>query len=147
MPTDNHIHQHTEKALVVYDGVCNFCNGAVAFIIKRDKQALYTFTPMQSAYAQNIIQEKAVSTVGNDTFLLIKNGKVFLWSDAALEIAKDLSGFWFLFTAFKIIPRPIRDFCYRLFARHRIHLFGGTSTCQLPDNTVLSRFRGLDNIK
>lgn len=129
--------------LVIYDGVCNFCNGAVAFILKRDKSERFIFSPMQSEYAQEVIKRYKVDTVGVDTFMLVKNGNVFLWSDAALEIAKDLTGFWFLFGVTKILPSSFRDFFYRIFARNRIKLFGGTKHCQIPDKKVLGRFRGL----
>ncbi|MFT2089560.1 thiol-disulfide oxidoreductase DCC family protein [Paraglaciecola sp. 2405UD69-4] len=128
--------------LVIYDGVCNFCNGAVAFIIKRDKAARFVFAPMQSEYAQKVIEHYEVDTVGVDTFMLVKNGHVFLWSDAALEITKDLSGAWCLFRIFKIFPQSFRDFFYKLFARNRIRIFGGTKQCQIPNKQILKRFRG-----
>ena len=94
------------KDLVIYDGVCNFCNGAVAFILKRDKAERFIFSPMQSEYAQEVIEQYEVDTVGIDTFMLVKNGQLFLWSDAALEIAKDLSGLWFVIGVFRILRVP-----------------------------------------
>ena len=132
-----------DQYLVIYDGVCNFCNGAVSFIIKRDKSERFIFSPMQSDYAQAIIREKSVETVGVDTFMLVKNGQVYLWSDAALEITRDLTGFWSLLRVFTILPSGFRDVFYKLFARNRIRLFGGTTQCQIPDKHLLSRFRGL----
>ena len=132
-----------DQYLIIYDGVCNFCNGAVSFIIKRDKSERFIFSPMQSDYAQAIIREKSVETVGVDTFMLVKNGQVYLWSDAALEITRDLTGFWSLFRVFSILPSGFRDVFYKLFARNRIRLFGGTNNCQMPDKHLLSRFRGL----
>ena len=132
-----------DQYLIIYDGVCNFCNGAVSFIIKRDKSERFIFSPMQSDYAQAIIREKSVETVGVDTFMLVKNGQVYLWSDAALEITRDLTGFWYLFRVFSILPSTFRDVFYKLFARNRIRLFGGTTQCQIPDKHLLSRFRGL----
>ena len=98
---------------------------------------------MQSDYAQAIIREKSVETVGVDTFMLVKNGQVYLWSDAALEITRDLTGFWSLLRVFTILPSGFRDVFYKLFARNRIRLFGGTTQCQIPDKHLLSRFRGL----
>lgn len=132
-----------DQYLIIYDGVCNFCNGAVSFIIKRDKSERFIFSPMQSGYAQAIIREKSVATVGVDTFMLVKHGQVYLWSDAALEITRDLTGFWSLFRVFSILPSGFRDVFYKLFARNRIRLFGGTNQCQIPDKQLLSRFRGI----
>ena len=131
------------KHLVIYDGVCNFCNSAVSFIIKRDRSEKFIFTPMQSDYAQEVISHHGVDTVGVDTFMLVKRGKVYLWSDAALEITKDLSGYWYLFRVFKVLPSSFRDYFYKVFARNRIKLFGGSMLCQIPDKHVLRRFRGI----
>ncbi len=133
----------TPQHIVVFDGKCHFCNGAVNFIIRRDAGQRYVFTPMQSAFAQELIAQYDIPNVGIDTFLLIKHRKAFLWSDAALEIAKDLQGYWYLFNALKIIPRPLRDMAYRIFARHRYRLFGKADQCMVPTEALRSRFLGL----
>jgi predicted DCC family thiol-disulfide oxidoreductase YuxK len=120
---------------VVFDGVCNFCNGAVNFIIKRDPEGVFAFTPMQSELAHEL-------RVRVDTFMLIKNDRCYVFSDAALEIAKNLTGLWFLLNMFKVVPRPIRDAAYKLFARNRYKLFGRTEACMVPSDEVSSRFVG-----
>ena len=84
-----------------------------------------------------------IYNAGVDTFLLIKNDQCFVFSGAALEIAKDLTGMWYLFNVFKIIPSPIRDFFYKLFARNRYALFGKKETCMVPTKEVRSRFVGI----
>lgn len=126
--------------VIVFDGVCNFCNGAVNFIIKRDHNDRFVFVPMQSLTAQHIIAKYKVTRVGVDTFLLVKNETCFYRTNAALEIAKELSGGWFLFGVFKIIPRPIRDYFYRLFARNRYRLFGKTEVCMVPNDDIKRKF-------
>jgi predicted DCC family thiol-disulfide oxidoreductase YuxK len=129
--------------IVIYDGVCNFCNGAVKFIVNRDPAEVFIFTPIQSDFAQQLITQHATDTVGEDTFLLIKNGRAYKWSDAALEITRDLRGLWFLFNVLRLIPQSFRDVIYRAFARNRIRIFGGSTQCQIPDKNTLRRFRGL----
>ncbi|MFN3580729.1 MAG: thiol-disulfide oxidoreductase DCC family protein [Pseudomonas sp.] len=76
------------RHLVIFDGVCNFCNGAVNFIIKRDPSGKFAFSPMQSEYAQNVLRSHGVNDVGVDTFLLVKNGKTYFRTNAAIEIEK-----------------------------------------------------------
>jgi len=132
----------TER-IIIYDGVCNFCNGAVNFIIARDPKGLFSFTPMQSDLARNLIKKYQINNVGIDTFLLIKNGETYIWTNAAIEIAKELSGHWYLFRVFKIVPRPIRDGLYRWFARNRYNLFGRTDKCVVPNDEIKARFIGL----
>jgi len=129
-----------KRYIVIFDGVCNFCNGAVNFIIKRDPEAVFAFTPMQSELARELVVKFNVPNVGVDTFLLIKNDRCYVFSDAALEIARNLAGLWFLFNVFKIVPRPIRDAAYKLFARNRYKLFGRTEACMVPSDEVRSRF-------
>jgi predicted DCC family thiol-disulfide oxidoreductase YuxK len=131
------------RHIVIFDGVCNFCNGAVNFIIKRDPKGVFAFTPMQSKLAHELMKKHQIHTVGVDTFLLIKNGQCLVFSSAALEIAKDLTGFWYIFSIFKLVPSTIRDFCYKLFARNRYRLFGRQELCMVPTKEVRSRFIGI----
>lgn len=129
--------------IVIFDGVCNFCNSAVYFIIKRDPDAKFVFTPMQSKLAEELMNKHQVDSVGMDTFLLIKNGNCFKYSSAALEITKDLSGAWFLFLVFKIVPAKVRDYFYKVFARNRYNLFGRKDICMVPTKELKSRFIGI----
>ncbi len=129
--------------IVIFDGVCNFCNGAVNFIIKRDPESRFVFTPMQSELAKELMLKYQVENAGNDTVLLIKHGQCFMFSSAALEITKDLSGFWSIFLVFKIVPAKIRDFFYKVLARNRYNLFGRKARCMVPASDVKSRFIGV----
>lgn len=131
------------RHIVIFDGVCNVCNSAVNFIIKRDPDAIFAFTPMQSDLAHELMTKHKIDNPGIDTFLLIKNDACLVFSSAALEIAKDLTGYWYLFTVFKIVPSSIRDFFYKLFARNRYKLFGRQDSCIVPSEEVKSRFIGI----
>jgi len=129
-----------DSQIVIFDGICNFCNGAVNFIIKRDSKAAFKFAPMQSETAQELLLQHEVRIVGDDSFILIKNGRCFVRTNAALEITKDLDGFWFIFRAFKIVPAVVRDYFYWVLARNRYKLFGKRDTCMVPNTEVLDRF-------
>ncbi len=129
--------------IVIFDGICNFCNGAVNFIIKRDPNAKFTFTPMQSPLAKDLMKQHKINNVGMDTFVLIKDGQALVFSSAALEISKGLTGYWYLFNIFKLVPSPIRDGIYKLFARNRYKLFGKANACMVPSVDFKSRFIGV----
>ena len=129
-----------DQYIVIFDGVCNFCNGAVNFIIWRDPDGRFAFTPMQSEAGKRLIEKHGPTAVGGDTFLLIKDGDCYERTDAALEITKSLTGFWYLFNVFRVLPRPVRDYFYSLFARNRYALFGKRDTCMIPTAEVRSRF-------
>ena len=131
------------KHIIIFDGICNFCNGAINFIIKHDPDGVFVFTPMQSDLAKNLLLQYEIKNVGVDTFLLIKNDTTYIWTDAALEIAKDLNGYWYLFNITRIIPRFMRDYLYRIFARNRYRLFGKRTECMVPTPSLKKRFIGI----
>lgn len=130
----------SDAPVVVFDGVCNFCVGSVNFIIKRDPNAVFRFTPMQGELGQALIKTYAAGRT--DALLLIKEGRAYSGSDAALEIAKSLSGGWPLCRFLRVIPRPLRDCLYRLIGRHRYALFGRRPACMLPPPEQRARFVG-----
>ncbi len=133
---------HSEKQIILFDGVCNFCNGAVNFIIDRDKQGKFAFASLQSAIGKEIIKEYNLSAQypALDSIVLVKNNRCYVKSRAALEIAKKLDGGWPLCYVFIIIPRFACDFFYDLLAKYRYKLFGKTESCRIPGPHIKNRF-------
>ena len=131
-----------EPKIVIFDGVCNFCNGAVNFIIRRDPGAMFRFAPMQSEIAQTLMKRHNMTDLGNDTFILIDDDICRLRTDAALAIAAELTWPWTLCKAFRVLPTQFRDYFYDLFARKRYSLFGKRDKCMIPTDDVRSRFIG-----
>ncbi len=131
-----------DSPIIIFDGVCNLCNGAVTFIINRDPGKLFRFAPMQSELAARLVVEFPVPEIGGDTLVLIKDDASYVRSDAALEIARDLTGWWSLLRILRIIPRVIRDALYCLLARNRYRLFGRRQHCVVPTSDISDRFIG-----
>ena len=132
--------QSASHNLVLFDGICNLCNGSVLFIIKRDPDQKFRFTSLQSEAAQQYISRFSISGPHLHSVILIKKGKVYDRSSAALEIARELSGLWPVFYGFKIIPRFIRDAVYNLIAANRYRLFGKKEECMVPTPELKARF-------
>ena len=130
------------NAIILFDGVCNFCNGSVNFIIERDKKSYFKFAPLQSAAGQELLDKHGINKAETDSVILIENEKVFTYSTAALRVAKNLDGAWSWFYAFIIVPKPIRDFFYKTFAKHRYKLFGKQDACMMPTPEIRARFLG-----
>ena len=126
--------------VILFDGVCNLCNTAVQFVIERDPTAIFRFAALQSDFGQDILAKNAVNTEGGDTMILVENGHVYDRSTAALRIAKRLSGGIKLLSVFLIVPKPIRDFFYKIVARNRYRWFGKQETCWLPTKELKARF-------
>lgn len=126
--------------VIVFDGVCNFCNAFVNFVLDRDSHGLFKFGMLQSPPAQQILQQFQLSTDDYETFLLIEQGKLFTKSTAALKILRQLGMPWSLLGVFMIIPRQIRDPFYNVFARHRYQWMGKSDTCRVPTEEDRKRF-------
>lgn len=129
------------QSVVLFDGVCNFCNGTVRFIIERDPDARFGFAPLQSNVARELLAGHGyAAAVDPDTVLLVEDGKVYERSTAALRIARRLRGPTRLAYAFVVVPRFVRDAVYRLIARNRYRWFGKSEECMVPTPSVRSRF-------
>ena len=137
---------HVEtRPIVLFDGVCNLCNGAVTFVIDRDPEATLAFAPLQSSLARERIAaasrgESRSASASGDSIVLLEEGRVHTRSTAALRIARRLRRPWPLLGVFLAVPAPLRDALYDLIARHRYRLFGRTETCRLPTPDTAARF-------
>ena len=128
-----------DNPIVVFDGVCNFCSGAVKFILRNDRTDGILFVHLQSALGRKLLDEHGVDPKDADTFLLIKSNTAFVRSDAALEIAGDL-GYWKWLRVFRVMPRSWRDSVYAVLARNRYKWFGKRDSCFLPTGAERARF-------
>lgn len=126
--------------ILLFDGVCNLCNGFVQFVIKRDKKAKFKFASLQSEAGQELLNEYGLKTEDFESFVYIKNNKFYQKSSAALTLLSDLGGLWILFYPLMIFPRFIRDFVYNLVARNRYKMFGKTESCMVPTPELKARF-------
>jgi predicted DCC family thiol-disulfide oxidoreductase YuxK len=122
--------------VVLFDGVCNLCNGAVRFIIARDPAACFRFASLQSGVGRRLLKDDGPP----ETIVLLEEGKMYSKSTAALRIARGLRLPWPLLYAFIVVPRPLRDFVYDWVARHRYRWFGKLDTCLLPTPALRNRF-------
>lgn len=124
--------------IILFDGICNLCNGTVQFIIKHDPNEYFRFASLQSKAGSRLVKEFELQGALN-TVILIENGKHFEKSDAVLKIARRLGG-WKLLTLFWILPKPVRDFVYDLIARNRYNWFGKRESCMIPTPENEKRF-------
>ncbi len=127
-------------ALVLFDGVCNLCNGSVQFIIDRDPNAYFRFAALQSDAAAPALAHCGRGDSTLDSIVLVEGGVCYSRSDAALRIARRLSGLWPVVYVGILFPRLVRDLVYELIARHRYRWFGRTETCRIPTPELRARF-------
>ena len=128
------------NSIVLFDGLCNLCSGSVQFIIKHDPKVLFRFASLQSPLGQYQLLKMGLPANQLYSVVLIKGGRHFQKSNAALEIARHLDGVWPAFYLFKIIPRFIRDGIYGIIANNRYTWFGKKDSCMMPTAELKSRF-------
>jgi predicted DCC family thiol-disulfide oxidoreductase YuxK len=126
--------------IILFDGVCNFCNFWVNFLIDRDKKDKFRFTALQSEKGSELLKKYNLSTEDFDTFVLIDREKYYIKSTAAFMVAKNLPGLWKTLYIFIIVPKPLRDFVYSLIAKNRYKLFGKRETCRIPTPEERNKF-------
>jgi predicted DCC family thiol-disulfide oxidoreductase YuxK len=126
--------------IILFDGVCNFCNSSINFIIDHDPEKHFKFTPLQSDLGQEILKKFNKNTGDFDSVILLKNNQLYQKSEAAVEIAKYLSGAWKYLSFFGILPTFFLNFFYDIVAKNRYKIFGKTDECRMPTPELRERF-------
>jgi predicted DCC family thiol-disulfide oxidoreductase YuxK len=129
-----------EHPLILFDGVCNFCNYWVNFAIRRDKQKKLRFTPFQGNTAKKVLPRYHINPSALSSVIFIDNGKAYTQSSAAIRICKHLNGGWKILYGLMIIPKPLRDLIYNWIALNRYRWFGKKDQCMIPSPEVRERF-------
>jgi predicted DCC family thiol-disulfide oxidoreductase YuxK len=129
-----------EHPVILFDGICNFCNSAINFVLKQDKKGIFRFAPLQSEAGQKLLQRYNLSTKDFDSFVLIDNGKVYKKSTASLRVMSKLPWYWKEVQILRIIPTAFRDAIYDFVARNRYRWFGKKEQCMIPTPELRRRF-------
>ena len=132
------------SAIILFDGVCNFCNGSVNFIIDRDPDKYFKFAPLQSEIGRKLLDEHGVDKTVTDSVVLIEDGVAYVRTTAALHIARRLKGAWSWFYGFRVVPAALRDVFYKLFAKYRYKMFGKQDACMMPTPEIRERFLAMN---
>src|SRR3954469_6844674 len=134
------VNNDAPHAVVLFDGVCNLCNGFVRFVIPRDPRGHIRFAALQSEAARRLMVEAGVTPGGADSVVLVEGRRAFVRSDAALRIARQLRFPWPILYGLVIIPRLLRDWVYDIVARNRFRWFVRRGGCMVPGPDTQDRF-------
>ena len=130
----------TEHPVLLFDGVCNLCNGVVQFLIPRDPASVLRFASLQSEVGQRLLDAYDVPVDDLETVVLLDAEGYHLKSDAVIRVAEHLGGVYALARAFRLVPRSVRDWLYDAVAEHRYRMFGRRDQCMVPSPDVEERF-------
>lgn len=126
--------------IVLFDGICNFCNSSINFVIDHDPEKHFKFASLQSEIGQEILRKYNKNTKNFDSVILLKNNTLYEKSAAALEITKHLSGLWKYLTVFGVLPTFFLNFFYDIVAKNRYRIFGKADSCRMPIPELRERF-------
>ena len=129
------------KKIILFDGVCNLCDSAIQFVIQHDKKDVFRFVAIQSELGEQILKHIGINPMNIDSVILYEPGIAYYYkSDAALQIAKNLGGFFHFGTFFRIIPTGISNKLYDYIAKNRYKWYGKKETCLIPTLELKSKF-------
>lgn len=130
----------TDHPIILFDGVCNLCEGFVTAVIERDPDAQFRFAPLQSSVADSLLEPWDIDPDGLESVVLIDNGRLYRKSDAVIQVARRLGFPHSLLGPTRILPRILRDFVYDFVADRRYGWFGKKDQCMMPTPDIQSRF-------
>lgn len=126
--------------IILFDGVCNLCNGAVRFVVARDRSKQLHFAARESELGRELLDRHGLDPQRDDSIVLLERDRVYLRSTAALHIARRLRWPWPLLFGLIVIPRFLRDIFYNWIAAHRYRWFGKSDTCPVSQGDLDGRF-------
>ncbi|HDZ06184.1 hypothetical protein LCGC14_0291850 [marine sediment metagenome] len=131
----------SDKKIILFDGVCNLCNSTVQFVIKRDVNDIFRFTPLQSDTAKKLLHERNIDIDDIDSIILIEpNVAYYTKSTAALEIGKELKGYDAVSLILQWLPESFRNIVYDYIAKNRYKWYGKKESCMIPTEELKSKF-------
>lgn len=128
------------QPIILFDGVCNFCNSAVNFVIKRNAKENILFAPLQSEAGQRLLKQYDLAVDDLQSFIFVDKGKAYDRSTAALKVCRYLRAGWPLCYGLIIVPEFIRDGVYNWIGRNRYKWFGMRNECMIPPPAIKARF-------
>ncbi len=126
--------------IILFDGVCNFCNATVNYILKHDKEKLFLFSPQQSEKGKELLIRYGRQDTDLNALIFIDENELLEGMDAAIGISKYLKGFPSFFYLLRYLPRGVTHAAYALVARNRYRWFGKREACRLPRPGEQHRF-------
>ena len=126
--------------LVVYDGVCKFCNASINFIVQHEADSDLKFTPLQSPLGQAILKMTNLPLDYSKSIIFVHDDGYYVKSRAAFYIARHLQKPWVYIRLFRFLPAFLTDVVYDLIARNRYKIWGKADSCILPTPAYRTRF-------
>ena len=126
--------------VLLYDGVCGFCDSAVQWILDHEGDHRLHYAALQGETAARLRAQYPDIPADIDTVVYIADGKAYLRTKAFLQLSRHLTRPWRAAYHLRWVPAFLLDLGYRLFARFRYRLFGTLDACRIPTGAERARF-------
>ena len=126
--------------VILFDGVCNLCNGTVYWVIARDIKNQFHFASLQSPFGKQVLQNFGLADEYMNSIIFLDNNEIYMRSSAVLRILKHLGSFYQTAYVFILIPEFLRNAVYNFIAKNRYRWFGKKETCMVPTPKLKSKF-------
>lgn len=130
----------SKYGIILFDGVCNLCNHAVDFVIRRDSHDRFRFASLQEPFLVEFLKSHQIPRAYLDSIVFVYQDKVYIKSRAALEIARLMGGFWRMLYVLVLVPSFLRDPVYDWIATNRYRWYGKRSSCRVPTPQEAAKF-------
>lgn len=129
------------KNIILFDGICNLCNSAIQYVIKKDKNDVFRFVALQSELGQKITNHIGVDTSKIDSIILYEPGIAYYYkAQAAFRIISKLGGAVSFYSLLDILPNGINNKIYDYIAKNRYKWYGKKDQCMIPTPDLLAKF-------
>ena len=128
------------EPVLLFDGVCNLCNGSVRFVLKHERQPNLRFASLQSPFGQTVCRDLGLNTIDHQSIIYISKGRVLQKSQAVIAVLSDMGGIWRTAKLLSVLPTKFSDWIYDRIAQNRYKWFGRQDTCMVPGQENADRF-------
>ncbi|KAM6585924.1 hypothetical protein CsatB_012926 [Cannabis sativa] len=124
--------QKDTRPIMLFDGVCNLCNGGVKFVRDNDRNRRIRFEALQSEAGKNLLRRSGRAPDDISSVVLVEKDRSYIKSEAVLKIMEYIDlPFPQLAFFLHFVPLFARDFMYDNVANNRYTIFGRSESCEL----------------
>ena len=132
--------QEGPDGLMLFDGVCCLCDGAVQTVLAWDRHGAIRFTPVQSSYGRALALVHGLDPDFPESFLFFDHGRPLRKTGAVAALLRRLPAPWRWLAIVGRLPRGPADAAYDWIAANRYRLWGRKDRCMIPTPEHSARF-------
>uniref|UniRef100_A0A5B7BUI4 DCC family protein n=1 Tax=Davidia involucrata TaxID=16924 RepID=A0A5B7BUI4_DAVIN len=124
--------EQDSRPIMLFDGVCNLCNGGVNIVRDNDRNRRIRFEALQSEAGKKLLRRSGRAPDDISSVVLVEKERSYIKSEAVLKIMEYIDlPFPQLAFFLQFVPLFIRNFAYDNVANNRYTIFGRSDSCEI----------------